>query len=102
VPPGGRGSIARTVTPARLGSNRVRVSITGSAGRHYRPQQVQAALSLPARHLGPLSVPLTPAGPGQYVGGPVTVTISGQGQLQLTIRGSAFDETTVTVPVSVR
>jgi copper transport protein len=51
--PGGRGSIARTVTPARLGSNQIRVPITGSAGRPYRPQQIQAALSLPARHLGP-------------------------------------------------
>jgi copper transport protein len=99
--PGGRGSIALTVTPARLGSNQVSVSITGSAGRPYRPQQVQAALSLPARQLGPLAVRLTPAGPGHYIGGPVTVTITGQWQLQITIRSDAFDETTVTVPVPV-
>jgi copper transport protein len=99
--PGGRGSVALTVTPARLGSNQIRVSITGSAGRPYRPQQVQAALSLPARQLGPLAVRLTPAGPGHYIGGPVTVTITGQWQLQITIRSDAFDETTVTVPVSV-
>jgi copper transport protein len=99
--PGGRGSIAVTVTPARLGSNQVRVSVTGHAGRPYHPQQIQAALSLPARHLGPLSVPLTPDGPGHYTGGPVTVTITGQWQLQITIRSDAFDETTVTIPVSV-
>jgi len=99
--PGGRGSIALTVTPARLGANQVRVSITGSAGGPYRPQQIQAALSLPARHLGPLSVPLTPDGPGHYVGGPVTVSITGQWQLRIIIRSDAFDETTVTAPVSV-
>jgi copper transport protein len=99
--PGGRGSIALTVTPARLGSNQVSVSITGSTGRPYRPQQVQAALSLPARQLGPLAVRLTPARPGHYIGGPVTVTITGQWQLQITIRSDAFDETTVTVPVSI-
>jgi copper transport protein len=99
--PGGRGSIGLTVTPARLGSNQVRVSITGRAGRPYRPQQIQAALSLPARHLGPLSVPLTPDGPGHYLGGPVTITITGQWQLRITIRSDNFDETTFAVPVSV-
>jgi copper transport protein len=99
--PGGRGSLGATVTPARLGANQVRVSITGSAGRPYRPQQVQAALSLPARHLGPLSVPLTPDGAGRYLG-PVTISIIGQWQLQVTIRSDAFDETTVTVPATIR
>jgi copper transport protein len=99
--PGGRGSVGLTVTPARLGSNQVRVSITGSSGRPYRPQQIQADLSLPARHLGPLSVPLKPDGPGHYAGGPVTLSITGQWQLQITIRSDAFDETTVTVPVPV-
>lgn len=99
--PGGRGSIGLTVTPARLGSNQVRVSVTGSTGKPYRPQQIQAALSLPARHLGPLPVPLTPDGRGRYLGGPVTVTITGQWQLRITIRSDAFDETSVTVPVAV-
>lgn len=99
--PGGRGSIGLTVTPARLGSNQVRVAVTGSTGRPYRPQQIQAAVSLPARHLGPLSVPLTPDGRGHYLGGPVTITITGQWQLRITIRSDAFDETTVTVPVAV-
>lgn len=99
--PGGRGSIGLTVTPARLGSNQVRVSVTGSTGKPYRPQQIQAALSLPARHLGPLPVPLTPDGRGRYLGGPVTVTITGQWQLRITIRSDAFDETSVTVPVTV-
>jgi copper transport protein len=99
--PGGRGTIGLSVTPARLGPNQVRLSITGSAGGPYRPQQIQAALSLPSRHLGPLSVPLTPDGPGHYLGGPVTVTLTGQWELRITIRSDAFDEATVAVPVSV-
>jgi copper transport protein len=99
--PGGRGSIGLTVTPARLGSNQIRVSITDSAGRPYRPQQVQAALLLPARNLGPLTVRLVPDGRGHYLGGPVTFTITGQWQLRITIRSDKFDEITVAVPVSV-
>ena len=99
--PGGRGSIGITVTPARLGPNQVRVSITGSAGTPYHPPQIQAVLSLPARHLGPLPVPLTPDGPGRYLGGPVGITMTGQWQLRITIRSDAFDEATVAVPVFV-
>lgn len=97
----GSGRVSVTVTPARLGSNQVSMSLTGSGGRPYRPQEVQAALSLPARHLGPLAVPLRPAGPGHYRGGPVTATITGVWQLQITIRSDAFDETTIDVPVPV-
>lgn len=99
--PGGRGSIAITMTPAVLGVNRIRLSLTGTTGRPYRPQQVQVALELPSRHLGPLAVALTPAGPGRYASAPVPVTITGQWQVQITVRSDAFDETTVIVPVSV-
>jgi copper transport protein len=100
--PDGRGSVSVTMTPAVLGPNRIRVSVTGTTDRPYRPQQIQMSLELPARHLGPLAVALTPAGPGQYASAPVTVTITGQWQLWITVRSDAFDETTVSVPVSVR
>jgi copper transport protein len=100
--PGGRGDIAVTMTPALLGPNQVRVLVTSSAGRPYRPKQIQAFLVLPARHLGPLAVPLTPDGPGRYASQAVTMTFTGQWQLQITIRSDAFDETTVVVPVSVQ
>jgi len=99
--PGGRGSISVVMTPAVLGPNRIRMSLTGTTGKPYRPQQVQMSLELPSRHLGPLAVALTPAGPGDYTGIPVTVTITGQWQLRITVRSDAFDETTVVVPVFV-
>jgi len=99
--PGGRGNVSVTLTPAVLGPNQVRVSVTGSAGRPYSPEQIEAALLLPARHLGPLSVPLSQDGPGRYASGPITVTITGQWQLHITIRSDAFDETTVVLPVAV-
>jgi copper transport protein len=98
---GGRGIIGITVTPARLGPNRVLVSVTSSTGRPYRPRQIQADMSLPARHIAPLSVPLDPDGPGRYLGGPVTASAAGQWQLRITIRSDRFDETTVIVPISV-
>ena len=56
---------------------------------------------LPERNLGPLPVQFTMEGPGTYLSAPVIVTITGQWSLRITIRSDAFDETTVTIPVSV-
>ncbi len=99
--PGGSGTIHVTVTPSTLGPNKLSVTIFSKTGKPYTPAQVLASLSLPARNLGPLAVSLTADGAGRYVGGPVTVTITGQWQLQFTIRSDAFDETTVVVPVPI-
>jgi copper transport protein len=99
--PGGRGEVSVTMTPAVLGPNQVRLSVTGRAGRPYRPAQIEAFLVLPARHLGPLPVSLTADGPGRYASRQVTVAFAGQWLLRITIRSDAFDETTVMVPVSV-
>jgi copper transport protein len=100
--PQGTGTVSVLVTPARLGPNQIRVSVTNAKGQPYRPQQIQAALALPERNLGPLAVTLTAQGRGTYLSSaPAIVTLTGQWQLQITIRSDAFDETTVTIPVSV-
>jgi len=99
--PQGSGTISVLMTPDRLGPNQLRLTITTPSGQPYRPQQVQAALALPARNLGPLPVKLTPEQPGTYLSTPAIITITGQWQLRITIRTDAFDETTITIPVPV-
>jgi copper transport protein len=99
---GGRGQLSVTVTPAVLGPNQVRVTVTGVGGRPYSPKQLSAALVLPARHLGPLPVALKSDGHGRYVSPTITMTITGKWQLRFTVRSDAFDETTVAVPVAVQ
>ncbi|HEY3907427.1 MAG TPA: FixH family protein [Streptosporangiaceae bacterium] len=100
--PGGRGNINITMTPAALGSNQISVSVTNGAGKPYSPKQLNVSLELPARHLGPLAVALKSTGPGRYTSQSVTMTITGQWQLQIAIRSDAFDETTVTIPIPVQ
>jgi copper transport protein len=99
--PGGTGTVAVTVTPARLGGNQVTLTLDTPAGRAYAPAQVQAALFLPARNVGPLPVTLSPAGRGRYQASAATFSFTGQWQLQITIRSDDFDETTVIVSVTV-
>ncbi|HET9897630.1 MAG TPA: FixH family protein [Streptosporangiaceae bacterium] len=100
--PGGRGSVAVTMTPDALGPNQVRVTVTSAAGKPYQPKQISVALRLPARNLGPLAVTLDPAGPGRYVSKTATpISVAGKWQLVITIRSDAFDETSVIIPVTV-
>ena len=92
-----------TLTPAVIGPNLIRVTLTNPEGKPYRPQQIQVALQLPARHLGPLAVTLSPDGPGRYVTKQaVPISITGQWQLLITIRSDAFDETSVIIPAPVK
>lgn len=100
--PGGRGDVNVRVAPARIGPNQLFVKVTDSAGRPYRAQQVQAALTLPGNGFGRLPVQLTADGPGTYRASAVIMTIAGQWRLRLTVRSDAFDETTVELPVPVR
>jgi copper transport protein len=99
--PQGTGNVSVRVTPDRLGPNQLRVSVTNDNGQPYRPRQVEVVMALPERNLGPLPVKLTREQPGTYLSAPVVVTITGQWQVGITIRSDAFDETTVTIPVSV-
>ena len=99
--PQGIGKVSVVVTPARLGPNVFRVSVTNVNGQPYGPQQIAVVLALPERNLGPLPVRLTTEGPGTYLSAPAIVTITGQWSLRITIRSDAFDETTVTIPVAV-
>jgi copper transport protein len=100
--PQGRGSVSVLMTPGAAGPNRLRVAVTGDDARPYRPQEIDAVLALPARDLGPLPAKLTEQQPKVYLSAPVIVTIAGQWQVRITIRSDAFDETTVTVPVTLR
>lgn len=99
--PQGTGNVSVLVTPDRLGPNQLRVSVTNSKGQPYHPQEIDVVLALPQRNLGPLPVKLTAEGPGTYRSTPVVVSLTGQWQVRITIRSDAFDETTVTIPVSV-
>jgi copper transport protein len=97
----GTGNVSILVTPAKLGPNQLRVSVTNDQGRPYHPAEIDAVVALPARNLGPLPVKLTAAQPGTYLSAPLIVTLTGQWQVRITIRSDAFDETTVILPVTV-
>jgi copper transport protein len=93
--------VAVNVIPARLGADQVTLTFDTTAGRPFVPAQVQAALILPARNIGPLPVTLAATGPGQYRASAATFTFTGQWELKIVVRSDAFDETTVLAPVNI-
>lgn len=99
---GGTGSVALVLDPARIGPNTLHIEVLGDDGRPRTVPEVRAALTLPSRGVGPLPITLTPADPGFYHATGVVVPIAGDWRLDVTVRTSSIDETTVSAPARVR
>jgi copper transport protein len=95
------GTVTATVTPSRLGPNRVRIALRSAGGVPYRPAQVTAALTQNDQHIGPIPVDLHSSGRGVYVSRPVALDFVGSWSLHVVVRSDAFNETTVVLPVSI-
>lgn len=100
---GGRsGTILVTVMPAVLGPQTVTVTVHDRQDRAYTPRQIGATFSLPAQRLGPLTLGLHRVGPGRYRSSPQVVSVAGNWTLDVLVRTSSFDETTIAIPVPIR
>jgi copper transport protein len=99
--PNGRGTVSLSVSPARVGYNDIDIAVLDPAGRPDQVAEVDAALLLAERQLGPLPVRVIDVAPGRYQA--VTpVAMAGAWQLRVTVRSDQFDETTITFPLPVR
>lgn len=96
------GSAALSVSPARVGANTIRITLSAAGGGAMEPREVGATLSLPSAQLGPLPVVLTRLGPGSYQAASMPLPQDGTWQLNLRVRTSEFDATVTSVDVPVR
>jgi copper transport protein len=82
------------------GERRVQVhlAVLGADGQPTEPQDLSATASLPANDIGPLPVPLTPAGTGHSVG-EVQVPVAGVWRIAVTLGGESGDTQYVDVPI---
>ncbi|MGH4027101.1 MAG: FixH family protein [Pseudonocardiaceae bacterium] len=99
--PAGRGVLDLAVFPATVGSNELHLSVLDPAGGLMDIPEVTAALTLPDRALGPLSVPLQKLAPGHYIGAS-RIPLPGAWQLAVTVRTSELDQKTTTTPLQIR
>jgi copper transport protein len=103
--PHGKGTARLRIAPGRAGRNAVRVTVTGPGGRPLGVPEVKVALTLPARHLGPIALnprPETAAGgehrrvAGRWRAARVQVPMPGTWKAAVTVRTSDIDEVTET------
>ena len=97
----GKGSVQIFLSPAKVGTDTVHVEVLAPSGAPLEVPQLTATVSLPDRQLGPLPVTLSGGGTPHYYGS-VTIPLAGAWKMAVTVRTDDIDETTVTVPVTIR
>ena len=99
----GPAELEMTVEPAKVGLNTIHLYLidakTGSQFTATKELVVKAVL--PSKGIGPLSLQVTPAGPGHYVIGSAVLSPGGTWEIQLTDRVSEFEEFTRSVKVPI-
>jgi copper transport protein len=90
------------VAPARVGpGNQFHVYVLGRLGQPVAIPELDATISLPARGIGPLPIPLVVATLGHLRALDVTIPLAGDWTLTLTVRTTAIDEQVVTATLPV-
>jgi copper transport protein len=91
-----------SVDPAQPGPNVLHVYVFDEAGQLTQPAGIEVSLTEPAQELGPLDVPLLPAGPGHYTGDGMVIPGAGTWTLAVSVRVDEFTATTARTTFPVR
>jgi copper transport protein len=95
------GIVQVLVDPALTGENRVTVEVWDLTNAAWDVPEIRASLVLPEQELGPLPVELSRVGTGEYAAEQVALPTPGTWRLDVTLRTSEIDSSTVSVDVPV-
>jgi copper transport protein len=95
------GSLTVYVGPGTEGSNQAHLYLNNAKGLPYDAAQVTLSFTLASEKVGPIDATVVHDGPGHYVDQPLALTFPGTWTMSVTIRSDNFDETTVTIPVTI-
>jgi copper transport protein len=98
---GAQGSVQVSVDPARSGPNTIHLYLFDDDGQLTQPAGITATLTESSQQIGPIDVPLEPAGPGHYVSEGMDVPSSGTWTLTVTVRADEFTARTATTDFPV-
>ncbi|GHE60244.1 hypothetical protein CP980_17330 [Streptomyces vinaceus] len=97
----GKGSVRVEVDPGRVGANSLHVWIEDPQGQPLDVPEIKVSFTLPAKDIGPL--PLLPerAAPGHWSASGVQLPLAGEWRIDVTVRTSDIDQTTVQKNVKI-
>ncbi|MEV7556394.1 copper resistance protein CopC [Streptomyces sp. NPDC089795] len=99
--PNGKGSVRLELDPGRVGANTLHLWSESADGTPFDLPEVKVAFTLPAKDIGPL--PLVPerAAPGHWTASGVQLPLAGEWRIDVTVRTSDIDQTTVQKTVKI-
>ncbi|MFF5701619.1 copper resistance CopC/CopD family protein [Streptomyces sp. NPDC012794] len=97
----GKGTVRLELDPGRVGANTLHLFADGPDGKPMDLPEVKIAFTLPAKEIGPL--PLTPdrAAAGHWTASGVQLPLAGEWRIDVTVRTSDIDQTTVQKNVKI-
>lgn len=99
--PNGKGSVRLELDPGRVGANTLHLWSESADGTPFDLPEIKVAFTLPAKDIGPL--PLVPerAAPGHWTASGVQLPLAGEWRIDVTVRTSDIDQTTVQKTVKI-
>ncbi|MFE7775626.1 copper resistance protein CopC [Streptomyces sp. NPDC057445] len=97
----GKGTVRLNIDPGRSGANELRLRVNRPNGRPLDVPEVKVAFTLKAEAIGPLPVALDRIATGNWSAKNIQVPLPGEWQVQITVRTSDIDQTTVEKNVKI-
>ncbi|WP_284577497.1 copper resistance protein CopC [Streptomyces sp. 2P-4] len=97
----GKGSVRLELDPGRTGSNTLHVWAESPDGAPLDLPEVKVAFTLPAKEVGPLPASADRADPGHWSAPGVQLPLAGEWRIDVTVRTSEIDQTTVQKTVKI-
>ncbi|GAA2449415.1 copper resistance CopC/CopD family protein [Streptomyces lavendulocolor] len=97
----GKGTVRLTLDPGRSGRNAMHVYVDGPDGRPLDVPELKVAYTLESKQIGPLPVLPERVAAGHWSSTAVQVPMPGEWKLQVTVRTSDIDQTTIDKNVKI-
>ncbi|OKK02271.1 hypothetical protein AMK26_21565 [Streptomyces sp. CB03234] len=97
----GKGTVRLTLAPGRSGANAMHVWVNGTNGRPLDVPELKVSFTLESQQIGPLPVVPDRVSAGHWTSAGVQIPMPGEWKLQVTVRTSDIDQTTIDKNVKI-
>ncbi|MFF3013018.1 copper resistance protein CopC [Streptomyces sp. NPDC057939] len=97
----GKGTVRLELDPGRVGANTLHLWAEDPDGKPLDLPEIKVAFTLPAKEIGPLPVVPDRSGPGHWTASGVQLPLTGEWRIDVTVRTSDIDQTTVQKNVKI-
>ncbi|MFD9532444.1 copper resistance protein CopC [Streptomyces sp. NPDC060010] len=97
----GKGTVRLELDPGRVGANTLHLWAESPDGQPLDLPEIKVAFTLPAKDIGPLPLAPDRAAPGHWSSSGVQLPLAGEWRIDVTVRTSDIDQTTVQKNVKI-